>query len=137
MSNTTHRSNEQRRQELADFLRARRQRLKPAPGKFSQTSRRRTPGLRREEVAELAGIGTAWYTWLEQARDIRPSEGALRHIARALQLSDIERRYLVELATEHRPRAHCPEVVTPGLVAVLHAFNGPAYVKGQRWDLLE
>ena len=124
-----------RRRELGDFLRSRRERLSPGAAGLRSSGRRRTPGLRREEVAELAGIGTAWYTWLEQARDIRPSEGALRHIARALQLSEVERRYLVELATEHMPRAHRPEVVTPGLVAVLHAFNGPAYIKGQRWDL--
>ena len=126
-----------RRRELADFLRSRRERLSPLAAGLRSNGRRRTPGLRREEVAELAGIGTAWYTWLEQARDIRPSEGALRHIARALQLDDAERRYLYELATERAPRSRRPEVVTPGLSAVLHAFSGPAYVKGQRWDLLE
>jgi transcriptional regulator with XRE-family HTH domain len=125
-----------RRRELGDFLRSRRERLSPAAAGLRSSRRRRTPGLRREEVAELAGIGTAWYTWLEQARDIRPSEGALRQIARALQLDDAEKRYLYDLALEHAPIKRGEEIVPPALLTILNGFDGPAYVRGQRWDLL-
>jgi transcriptional regulator with XRE-family HTH domain len=62
-----------------------------------------TRGLRREEVAALAGVGTTWDTWLEQARDIRPSERTFRNIARALQLDKVETKYLLDLALEHSP----------------------------------
>jgi transcriptional regulator with XRE-family HTH domain len=129
-------SDEARRRELAEFLRSRRQRLKPGDFGLPARSRRRTPGLRREEVAELAGIGTAWYTWLEQARDIRPSDGALRSIARALKLDDIERKYFYDLALERAPHVLRDEPVPETLQAVLEAFSGPAFLKGRRWDLL-
>jgi transcriptional regulator with XRE-family HTH domain len=125
-----------RRRELAEFLRARRERLTPAAAGLPSGRRRRTPGLRREEVAELAGLGTTWYTWLEQARDVKPSEGAIRQIARALQLDKANKRYLLELALERAPRVRRQEVVTPALQAMLNTIAGPAYVKGQRWDLL-
>ncbi len=71
-----------RRAELADFLRTRRARLHPEQFGLAALGRRRTPGLRREEVAELAGIGVSWYTWLEQGRDITVSEQALESLAR-------------------------------------------------------
>src|ERR1700761_7733655 len=77
----------ERRKELADFIRTRREKLKPSPEKISLMARRRTPGLRREEVAELAGVGATWYTWLEQGRDVRASLDVLEAIARALRLS--------------------------------------------------
>jgi transcriptional regulator with XRE-family HTH domain len=98
--------------------------------------RRKTPGLRREEVAELAGIGTAWYTWLEQARTIRPSEGALRQIARALQLDETEKKYFLKLALERAPKARHDEVVAPVLLSALAEMRSPAMVMGQRWDRL-
>jgi transcriptional regulator with XRE-family HTH domain len=125
-----------RRRELADFLRSRRARLMPAAAGLPSGPRRRTPGLRREEVAALAGIGAAWYTWLEQARDIRPSEGTLRRIARALQLNDTERKYVLELALEHTPRRRPDEVVTPDLMVLVDSIGAPAYLRGQRWDLV-
>lgn len=129
-------NDESRRRQLAEFLRSRRDRLKPGDLGLPSGRRRRAPGLRREEVAELAGIGTAWYTWLEQARDIRPSEGALRRIARALQLEGAERRYFLDLALERAPRPLGEECVPPSLHAVLESFRGPAFIKGLRWDLL-
>jgi transcriptional regulator with XRE-family HTH domain len=129
-------SDEARRRELAEFLRSRRERLKPGELGLPARSRRRTPGLRREEVAELAGIGTAWYTWLEQARDIRPSEGALRSIARALKLDEVERRYFFDLALARAPRVFRDEPVPDALQAVLEAISTPAFLKGRRWDLL-
>jgi transcriptional regulator with XRE-family HTH domain len=89
------------RGQLADFLRSRRARLSPAdvglPGD-SEPGRRRTPGLRREEVAELSGVGVTWYTWLEQGRDIPASSQVIEALARALRLSADEHRHLRELA---------------------------------------
>jgi transcriptional regulator with XRE-family HTH domain len=125
-----------RRRELAEFLRSRRERLSPGAVGLPAGRRRRTPGLRREDVAELAGIGTAWYTWLEQARDIRPSEAALRRIAQALQLDATEERYILGLALQCVPPTVGEELVPPDLQALLEAIGGPAYIKGRRWDLL-
>jgi predicted kinase/transcriptional regulator with XRE-family HTH domain len=89
------------RGQLADFLRSRRARLTPAevglPGD-SEPGRRRTPGLRREEVAELSGVGVTWYTWLEQGREITASPQVVDALARALRLSGDEHRHLRELA---------------------------------------
>ena len=87
-----------RRVDLADFLRSRRERLKPADVGLTAGRRRRTPGLRREEVAHLSGVGITWYTRLEQGRNIVPSEHVLGAVARALRLSDAETRYLFALA---------------------------------------
>jgi len=87
-----------RRQELAEFLRNRRERIAPLEVGLPAGGRRRTPGLRREEVAQLAGVGGTWYTWLEQSRDIRVSEQVLAAIARALLLDQQERDHLFTLA---------------------------------------
>jgi len=95
-----------------------------------------TSGLRREEVAELAGVGTTWYTWLEQARDIRPSEVTLLRISRALQLNPPEKRYLLDLALDRAPRTDRDEVATPVLLSVLSGIGSPAVVLGQCWDLI-
>jgi len=125
------------RRELAAFLRAKRERLSPTAAGLPSGKRRRTPGLRREEVAELAGIGTAWYTFLEQGRDVHPSEGALRRIARALRLSEAEKTYFLDLAMERAPRRRAPEeAVTPPLLMLLEKLSCPALVMGRRWDLL-
>src|ERR1700722_20551392 len=80
-----------RRKELAGFLRSRRERLSPEQLGLPEYGRRRTPGLRREEVAQHAGVGVTWYTWLEQARDINVSEQVLDAIARTLLLDPHER----------------------------------------------
>jgi transcriptional regulator with XRE-family HTH domain len=88
------------RQELADFLRSRRERIHPADVGLPAGRRRRTPGLRREEAAQLAYISTGYYTRLEQARGPRPSREVLAGIARALRLSDAERSHLHHLAGE-------------------------------------
>src|SRR5215472_18412446 len=77
----------ERRQALADFLRTRRARLQPAEVGLPDRSRRRTPGLRREDVAELANIGVSWYALLEQGRDVRPSRRVLESLAQALRLT--------------------------------------------------
>jgi transcriptional regulator with XRE-family HTH domain len=89
---------ELRRQELGAFLRSRRERLSPEQVGLPPSRRRRTPGLRREEVAQLAGVGVTWYTWLEQGRDIHPSAQVLDAIARTLQLDRHEHSHLFTLA---------------------------------------
>ncbi|HEX2619109.1 MAG TPA: helix-turn-helix transcriptional regulator, partial [Phototrophicaceae bacterium] len=92
-----------RRQQLSDFLRQRRTRLSPDEVGLPAGQRRRARGLRREEVAQLAGISVDWYTWLEQGRDIRVSEQVLISLARALQLNPSETRHLLMLGQEHLP----------------------------------
>src|ERR1700722_13112043 len=92
--------------EAGDFLRSRRERLTPPDVGLPNGFRRRTPGLRREEVAMLAGVGTAWYTWLEQGRDVRPSNEVLSALAAALRLDPTERRHLFVL--HDRPAQEAP-----------------------------
>lgn len=89
---------ELRRRELGAFLRSRRERLRPEQVGLPRSRRRRTPGLRREEVAQLAGVGVTWYTWLEQGRDINPSAQVLDAIARTLQFDSHEHSHLFTLA---------------------------------------
>jgi transcriptional regulator with XRE-family HTH domain len=127
---------EHRRRELAEFLRSRRTRLTPTLAGLHAGRRRLTSGLRREEVAELAGVGTTWYTWLEQARDIRPSEVTLLRIARALQLNAVEKRYLLDLALECAPSTDGDEVATPLLLSVVNGLDSPAIVMNRCWDLV-
>ncbi len=124
--------------ELGDFLRARRQQVDPA-AKGLPVGRRRTPGLRREEVAILASISPSWYTYLEQGRDIRPSEAVLDSLADVLDLSPAERRYLHLLALGGAP--HRDQPVTPEAVdavrLLLDALGPlPAYATDQRGDVL-
>src|SRR6058998_630342 len=87
-----------RRDELAAFLRTRRERVTPADVGIEPGPRRRTPGLRREEVAQLSGVSVTWYTWLEQARDITVSGQVLESLARALRLNPAEKLYMYTLA---------------------------------------
>ncbi len=101
--------------------------------------RRRTPGLRREEVAQLASIGTSWYVWLEQGRDVHPSAQVLESLAQALRLTPNERRHLFLLAGQSLPPQASPaeECASPALQQVLDNLNPtPAYVMGRRWDYL-
>ena len=92
-----------RKRELGAFLRSRRERLEPADVGLPAGLRRRTPGLRREEVAMVAGVGTTWYTWLEQGRDVRPSNEVLAALGDALKLDPAERRHLFILAGRSAP----------------------------------
>jgi transcriptional regulator with XRE-family HTH domain len=91
------------RADLSRFLRSRRERIRPAEVGLPGGARRRAPGLRREEIALLAGVSPTWYTYLEQGRDIRPSPELLESLARVLQLTPDERRYLYLLASGHSP----------------------------------
>jgi transcriptional regulator with XRE-family HTH domain len=130
---------EQARAEFADLLRSRRGRLTPADVGLPAGARRRTPGLRREEVAQLAGVSTTYYTFLEQGRDVRPSRQVLAALAHALRLSATERAHLFQLARVAPPADEDAqaEVLSSALHAmVAHLDPYPAYVKGRRWDVL-
>ncbi len=129
---------EARRQELADFLRSRRERATPENVGIVPGSRRRTPGLRREEVAQLAGVGVTWYTWLEQGRDIKPSDQVLDAVARTFRLDRYEREHLFTLAGSATADVarECDEVA-PGTLLVLERLgNYPAVVLNGRYDVL-
>jgi transcriptional regulator with XRE-family HTH domain len=127
-----------RRRELADFLRNRRAAIAPEDVGLPGGGRRRTPGLRREEVAQLAGVGTTWYTWLEQARDVRASRAVLEAIADALTLTPAERRHLVLLGRgEAAPPPAVTEEVSPAVRRLIANLElSPAYILGRRWDYL-
>jgi transcriptional regulator with XRE-family HTH domain len=117
------------RRELGDFLRARRHAL-PAPAPNFGSTRRRTPGLRREEVAALSNVSTTWYVWAEQGRDISLSPQALARLANALQLSPAERAYLFALAARldpDPPQEPAGERVPAELQAIPAAIAAPAY----------
>jgi transcriptional regulator with XRE-family HTH domain len=118
------------RAQLADFLRRRRERLTPAEVGLSEGLRRRTPGLRREEVAQLAGMSTDYLARLEQSRGPQPSMQVLAALARALRLTDDERDHLYYLAGRTPPALHRPNThVSPGLLHVLdHLTDSPAIV---------
>ncbi|MFE4868466.1 helix-turn-helix domain-containing protein [Streptomyces sp. NPDC056682] len=127
-----------RRHELAEFLRSRRERITPEQVGLPRGRRRRTPGLRREEVAQLSAVGVTWYTWLEQARDIQVSPQVLDALARALLLDPSERSHLFALAgaLDPAPNTACPSV-TPALRAMLDQLGPiPACVQNSRYDIL-
>lgn len=121
-----------RRAKLRHFLRTRRERLLPEQVGLVNVERRRTPGLRREEVAALAGVGVSWYTWLEQGRDINVSEGVVHAISDALRLDDSERRCFFRLAGLNPPRRTNGErrdTVLPHMRALVEGWSSsPAYL---------
>jgi transcriptional regulator with XRE-family HTH domain len=125
-----------RRNELGDFLRSRRERLSPKDLGLGAGRRRRTPGLRREEVAELAGIGVDWYVRLEQGRSVRPSATTVDALARALKLSKVEHAHLRDLTRNAERRVFAPETVPESLRHLIESLNQPAYITGRRWDVL-
>ncbi|KUM72845.1 helix-turn-helix domain-containing protein [Streptomyces griseorubiginosus] len=127
-----------RRHELAAFLRHRREHITPEQVGLPRGRRRRTPGLRREEVAHLSAVGVTWYTWLEQARDIQVSVQVLDALARALLLDPSERSHLFQLAgaVDPTPATTCPSI-TPGLRLVLDQLGPiPVCVSNSRYDIL-
>jgi transcriptional regulator with XRE-family HTH domain len=130
---------DRRRDELRDFLRTRRARLSPADVGMPDAGRRRTPGLRREEVAVLAGVGVSWYTWLEQGRDIKASGAVLDAIAGALRLDGAEREHLYLLAGLNPPARGGDDraAVTPELQRVLESWSPrPGYVRDRHWNFV-
>lgn len=123
---------------LGTYLRDRRAKLDPVALGFPLT-RRRTPGLRREEVAQRANVSATWYTWLEQGRGGAPSADVLDRIARALMLTDIEREHLFLIGLGRPPEVHyqAAEGVTPRLQRVLDSLElSPAIVKTSTWDIV-
>ncbi|GGJ13699.1 hypothetical protein GCM10010121_025250 [Streptomyces brasiliensis] len=135
MGTTTHR----RRPELAAFLRSRRARVTPGDVGMPPGLRRRTPGLRREEVAQLSGVGVTWYTWLEQGRPINASPQVLDAVARTLRLDPPEREHLYHLAEV--PYTAAPgapvQTVGPEIQGIIDALAPrPAVVYNARYDVL-
>jgi transcriptional regulator with XRE-family HTH domain len=130
---------EQRRQALADFLRTRRMKILPADVGLPMKRRRRTPGLRREEVADLANVGVSWYTALEQGRNVHPSVTVLEAIADALRFTKEERRHLYTLAEQpvSAQNERHEEAVSSSIRQVVDDLGvNPAYVLGRCWDRL-
>jgi transcriptional regulator with XRE-family HTH domain len=120
---------------LGAFLRSHRERLSPQAAGLSAGARRRTPGLRREEAAQLAGVSATWYTWLEQGRPVSASPQALARVAAALQLSRAERAYLFNLAGRRDPADAEHELpdAPRGLAEAVARFDGPAYALDRCW----
>ncbi|WP_433345261.1 helix-turn-helix transcriptional regulator [Microtetraspora malaysiensis] len=127
----------ERREQLKGFLRSRRARLSPRDVGMPEAGRRRTPGLRREEVAVLAGVGVSWYTWLEQGRDITVSAQVLDAVARALRLDEAERTHLYLLAEVNPPVAPVSaDRLSEQLLRVLDSWlPRPAFVLDRHWGL--
>lgn len=126
---------------LGDFLRASRSRLEPADVGFPTTTRRRVAGLRREELAQLAGVSVDYYTRLEQGRSKTASRAVLDALAAALHLDEVERAHLFNLAAqpERVHRQHHPQQVTSSVEQLLHRLDAaycPAFVLGRRTDVL-
>lgn len=132
-------NDEERRAVLGNFLRTRRERLKPSQFHLPDGGRRRTPGLRREELAQLAGIGLTWYMKLEQGQDIQVSAQVLESLSRTLQLNADERAYLFALAREQLPlpvQTSLPQI-SAELQNVLDALlPSPAFVTNERLDII-
>ena len=124
--------------QLGTYLKDRRAKLDPAAFGFPLL-RRRTPGLRREEVAQRANVSATWYTWLEQGRGGAPSADVLDRIARAMVLTDVEREHLFLLGLGRPPevRYRAPDGITPRLQRVLDTFeHSPAFVRTATWDVI-
>lgn len=127
-----------RRKELGEFLQVLRSRFAPEAFGFPAGSRRRTQGLRREEVAQLAGISPTWYTWIEQGRAVNVSADALGRLAQTLRLTRGERAYIFELAGRRDPLGAEPEddAASALLTGLLGNIDVPAYILGRTWDML-
>ncbi|HVO04493.1 MAG TPA: helix-turn-helix transcriptional regulator [Candidatus Cybelea sp.] len=129
---------ERSRSELSDFLKSRRARLSPDDVGLPVGARRRTKGLRREEVASLAGVGLTWYTWFEQGRDIRVSPDFLENVARALRLNGAERQHLYLLLDGEVAKAALTERrVSRALQRMIDGIpHYAAYIRTPRWDVI-
>src|ERR1700722_2028318 len=121
---------------LGTFLRSHRERLSPSKLGLAPARRRRTPGLRREEVAQLCGVSTTWYTWLEQGRPVRASASVLNRIAEALRLSRAEKLYLFEIARCVVPDSNEAAALElpAGLKDLANRMPVPVYVLDRRWN---
>ena len=131
-------SNTPQRIQMSEFLKSCRARLAPAAVGLPSSGRRRTPGLRREDVAALAGLSATWYTWLEQGRDVRASDRVLESLSRTLRLSSEERDYLFSLAQNRPAPLQTAKIdeVPETIKRTLDALNVPAEVITPRWDVI-
>ena len=129
---------DERKTQLSEFLRNCRARLTPTDVGLPERRRRRTPGLRREDVAALAGLSVTWYTWLEQGRDIQVSAEVLERISETLRLSTTEREYLYALVQNRPPpaRGWTGDGVTPAVRRMIDAQSMPAIVMTACWDVV-
>lgn len=128
-----------RRKELATFLKIKRSKVPPPKKGHFPFSRRRTPGLRREEVAEMAGISSSWYTWLEQGRNIHPSSELLLRVGKVLGLNSIELKHLFDLAAKDLPAPfEAPQQEVPETLKnlVCKIIQTPAFVMSEKFDFL-
>ncbi|MEA5077619.1 MAG: helix-turn-helix transcriptional regulator [Anaerolineaceae bacterium] len=136
----TTRGKDNRYKELADFLKTRRQNISPEQVGLPKISNRRTPGLRREEVAQLSGVGLTWYTWLEQGRPIHVSASIVESLSRALLLDNSERKHLYLLANQPFP---CDLVGSENPIrpALLHFVESqmfcPSFITDLRWNIIK
>ena len=125
------------RRELADFLRARREGTRPEQVGLPAGRGRRTPGLRREEVALLAGVSVTWYTWLEQGRRINASDDVLLAIGRALRLDDAGQEHMLALTDPGTASVEAPDEPPSALIRLLESLMpAPAYVLGPHWEFV-
>jgi transcriptional regulator with XRE-family HTH domain len=130
-----------RLQALSAFLKNQRSKISPESVGLPAGTRRRTPGLRREEVSQLAGVSTTWYTWLEQGRDIQVSHSVLDNIASALKLTADERKYLFSLALEYHSELYIldekPLQIHPSLQKILQELrNCPTIISDRRYHIV-
>ncbi|MGE5522867.1 MAG: helix-turn-helix domain-containing protein [Rhodospirillaceae bacterium] len=128
----------EQRRHLGAFIRLHRQRMQPDAAGLPKGGRRRTPGLRREELATLCGVSSTWITWLEQGRMVSASAGVLARLAEALHLTLAERSYLFDLAHRRDPIEGQRERAQPphSVLRSVHAMDCPAYVIDRKWDVL-
>lgn len=127
-----------RRKALGEFLRSARGRVQPETVGLPAGTRRRTPGLRREEVAQLCDISVTWYTWIEQGRDVSVSASVWARLATVLNLARAERHYLFELAECADPD-HGRDAITPlpsVLADCVHSITAPAYILDRCWNVM-
>ncbi|WP_432786676.1 hypothetical protein AAEX37_00739 [Oligella sp. MSHR50489EDL] len=132
------RSGSLKQKELGDFLRQARAKVTPGMAGLPDYGRRRTPGLRREEVAQLSGISVTWYTWIEQGRDLKVSAEVWSALADALHLKQVERAYLFQLAEQSDPdreKASAGSLPLALADSVQH-INTPAYILDRYWNIL-
>jgi transcriptional regulator with XRE-family HTH domain len=127
-----------RRVQLSEFLRSCRGRLTPTKVGLPERRRRRTPGLRREDVAALAGVSVTWYTWLEQGRDIQVSADVLERISETLKLSSTEREYLFALVQNRPPpqKGWGEATINPAVRRMIETLAMPAIIMTARWDVV-
>ena len=127
-----------RRRQLSEFLKRCRARVTPTQLGLPETGRRRTPGLRREDVAALAGLSVTWYTWLEQGREIKVSADVLERVAATLRMSATEREFLFALVQQRPapPVAAPTALLSASLARMLDAISVPALVMTSRWDVI-